>query len=101
ASIFNFLPILPIPMHFLAAGFDADDFRLEWFAEQGVDEPIDYQLTRFGIADRMAFAFEDIEQFRRWALAHELIDKLHVTVLVVFAGDDHVGAGDLCRYPLQ
>ena len=59
------------------------------------------QLTtsgRAGIANRMALAFEDVEQFRRGNLAHELVDEFHVAVLVVFAGDDHIRAGDFCRH---
>ena len=57
-------------MRFLAAGLDADDFRLERFSEQRVDEPVDDQRTRPRAADRMSLAFEDIEQFWRRYLAH-------------------------------
>src|SRR5262245_19212377 len=57
------LQLFPLPMGLLARGFDPDNFRLERLAEQGVDQPVHHQRTRFGISDGVAFALENIEQF--------------------------------------
>src|SRR6185295_11937773 len=63
----------PFSTRFLAAGLDADDFRFEGYAEQGVDQPVHHQRTGFWISNRVTLAFENVEQFGRGDFAHELI----------------------------
>src|SRR5581483_5152651 len=91
----------PFPPRFPAAGLDPHDLRLERLAEQRVDQPVDRQRARARVADRVALAFEDVEQLRRRDLAHQLVDEFHIAMLVVLAGDDHVRAGDLRRHAAQ
>src|SRR4051794_3839488 len=81
---------LPRRVDFLTALLDKDLFGFESLSLQSVHQPIDHQLTRTRVANRVSLALENVEKLGRRNFSHKPIDKLHIAVLVVFTGNHHI-----------
>src|SRR5688572_11252514 len=88
-------------MGFLAAALDENVLRFERLVLQSVDKPVDDERTRARVADGVPFPFKNIKKLSSRDIPYQLVDKLHVTMLVVLAGNDHVGARYLGRDAFQ